>query len=182
MDVRAIMILAAVIGVLAPGVTHAQTIFKCTDGKGGTAFQQTPCDEAARTESVRSFKPEPDTPQRYDQPHPAQAFQFQGDQDRDRSSARQQAPRRPDINPMSADAEMMRRMENLAGTREGRALLRQMTGQPSPRAAVPDPAAGIGLPTRVIDPRTSMPVDGAIKVAPNRIWDPKTGKYYWTTP
>jgi hypothetical protein len=69
-------------------------------------------------------------------------------------------------------------------SREGRAVLRQMSGQqlPRARATARDPNEGIGHPVRVIDPNTSVPIEGAIKVAPNRIWDPKTGEYHWTTP
>lgn len=37
----------------------AQQIYKCSDGKGGTVYQQTQCSSEAQTQGVRSFKTEP---------------------------------------------------------------------------------------------------------------------------
>lgn len=50
----AIILLGAVIGPAA-----GQQIYKCSDGKGGTVYQQTQCASEAQTQGVRSFKAEP---------------------------------------------------------------------------------------------------------------------------
>jgi hypothetical protein len=185
MKLRWLGILIAVVAYASAAQAQAQTIYKCTDGKGGTAFQQSPCEGTSKTESVRSYQRQPDAPHDYGQYEQPENFQFQGEpSDAGRAQPQYQASRQPDINPMSAEAEMRRRMENMSRSREGRALQRQMSGQQLTHApvATPDPNRGIGQPVRIIDPSTSMPIEGAIKVAPNRIWDPKTGEYYWTTP
>ena len=58
---------AIVILALLSAPVSAQQIYKCSNGKGGNTYQQTPCATQAATKGVRSFKREPDSPQGYGQ-------------------------------------------------------------------------------------------------------------------
>lgn len=126
----------------------AQHIYKCAGG----AYSQTPCADGKAPQKVYHYTPEPDSP-----PEPTYYVA-------------QTVAAPPSYQP------------SLAAIRDP-----YKEGLNSPHSHGPakpyspprfrSPADGIGQPANVIDPRTSMPINGAIKVAPNLIWDPTTGQY-----
>lgn len=111
--------------VLAVPDTLAQTLYKCVDEKGMASYQQARCDDASEDAGEIRYERQPDRPHYppVAAKRPAQAPSGQSGQ------AAPVAPVRgspPEINPMSDEAEAQRRLQHLAGTREGRSLLRQL--------------------------------------------------------
>lgn len=187
---------AFIVVVMATTSAQAQTIYKCSDGKGGNTYQQTPCAKTAQTKTVYKYTPEPDAPRDYGQQSGSSPAFNQGQ----RSYPQQQYAPQPQSNgglisnpyapslqdrlrsiasdPAYKGSPSARRAAmNAAMQAEGY----QSAGEYVP-PRVPNPAAGIGQPVQVLDRATMQPIPGAIKVAPNRIWDPNTGQYRETSP
>ena len=165
-------VLFAFSGLLA-ATAHGQTIYKCSNGKGGNTYQQTPCANAAKTKTVYSYTPVPDAPRDYGQ------FDRQP---RGGSYGEEQAWQQPSPG-SQATAGLIRNQGEEDRRREiaeSSYINRRLTKRPI--RTVPDPSEGIGQPTRVLDERTMLERNDMIKVAPNRVWDPRTGKYHNTHP
>lgn len=53
--------------LLVSSAVQAQQIFKCSNGKGGNTYQQTPCAAESHTKAVVNYKPTADAPSSYGQ-------------------------------------------------------------------------------------------------------------------
>ena len=196
MDARKTIIGAlALLSVAAPAA--AQQIYKCSDG----SYQQTPCPTGTQPTAVIRYTPEPDSPPsspiglsfsdgmptpRGSMPAPQGMPQYNAQPSQGSVIRNPHGPSLQDkLRRIASDSaykgspSARRAAMNAALQEAGYQSAGEYQAPPTPRA-MPSPADGIGLPTRVIDPRTSMPVQGAIKVAPNMIWDPNTGQYRQT--
>lgn len=173
----------AIVVLVALGASPAgaQQIYKCADNKGSTTYQQTPCADALATRDVRTFTPEADSPNYY--------------QDQVRQLQRAAAVGGTGASPVSApasrsapsDGGLIRdpyampqttaddpRWDGYFGRKERRRT--ELSQRAAERRT--DPASNIGQPVQVLDPYSGKIKHNQIKVAPNRVWDPETGKYY----
>ena len=166
---------------------ESQQIYKCADGKGGSTYQQTPCADARAIRDVRTFTPEADSPNYY--------------QDQVRQRQLQQAATVGVTSASPARAPVSRSVASDGGLiRDPYAMPQTTTDDPrwdgyfdrkerrraelAQRAAErrADPANNIGQPVQVLDPYSGKIKNNQIKVAPNRMWDPETGEYYNVRP
>ena len=154
-----------------------QQIFKCEDGKGGHAYQQTPCAKPAQTREVRAFTPERDSPNYY------QDYVY----DRQVQDARQAASTRQISQPAGrgGDGGLIRDPYAAPDLGSAPGYFDRKNARRSARAAATtstQPTDNIGQPVDVFDPYSGRINHSQIKVAPNRVWDPKTGRYYDVVP
>lgn len=185
---RSLVFIAA---MLVAATAQGQSIYKCSNGKGGNTYQQTPCEKATETKTVYTYKQVPDAPHDYGQPGQAQSYSYDLQPQQRYVAPRQSggglisnpsAPglqdklRRIASDPAYRGSPSARRAATNAAMQEAGY---QSAGDYRPPA---NPASGIGQPVQVLDRDTMLPIPGAIKVAPNRIWDPNTGQYLETTP
>ena len=131
---------AAAILALVPMLASGQTLYRCKDAKGVNSYQQTPCRTAAQEAGEVRYQ------RKADRPHWTPAIQAQRDyqahleqQQQAEIAAHPSAiappPRRRSsrsTNPMSADAEAIRRMEHPGGFSRGSG-----DAQGTVRAAIP---------------------------------------------
>lgn len=182
---RCIAVLA--IAMATSWAAPAQQIYKCANG----VYSQTPCANNAAPKAVIKYTPEPDHPTQYYSAPSEQSYRFSQAQPQTRWAQGQSSMGAAIStgNGRSAADEIaaLANDPRFKGNRTLRqaaanAILQShgMNGVSYPSAPQTDSSYGIGQPTRVIDQRTGMPINGAIKVAPNRIWDPATGRYYDT--
>lgn len=150
-----VVLVAASLLLASPG--QCQTLYRCKDAKGVSSYQQSPCAAAEQEAGEVAYRAEPDSP--HWTPEIQAARDYAERQAQARAAAAQStyyAPqpqrRRPSINPMSSDAEVMRRMEHMAGSPEGRAMLRSLNGQAAPSGS-PAPTTAPSAPTQLQDQR-----------------------------
>lgn len=174
-----LLTLFAALACAAPAT--GQQIYKCAGG----VYSQTPCAGGKAPQKIYRYTPVPDSPpppSYYAAPAPASAPPVA-------AQPSYQQPAAP-----SGDPHIQEKLRAIAtdsaykGSPSARraamsAALQEAGYAPASQYAPPgmrSPTDGIGQPANVIDPRTSMPINGAIKVAPNLIWDPATGQYIRT--
>lgn len=165
---------------LAATQVEAGTLYKCVGPDGVTVYQQTACASAQKEAAVLSYQREPDAPEvgwaGQQEPEPeTEAGQDELQQYADGNPIQRGTPRRraPSINPMSPEAELMRRAEHRAGTPEGRALNRALYGSSQPTRAPNPPAPPPPAQTTVTDQhgnRYQQPAGSAF------VTDEKTGR------
>lgn len=179
--IRRVAIVLALALVVPP--LDAQQIYKCADGKGGSTYQQTPCDDARATREVRTFTPEADSPNYYqDQVRQRQLQQAAAVGATSASPVRAPVPRSA-----ASDGGLIRdpyampqttaddpRWDGYFDRKERRRD--ELAQRAAERRA--DPASNIGQPVQVLDPYSGKIKHNQVKVAPNRVWDPETGEYY----
>lgn len=137
--------LIALAFTLAAAQAEAGTLYKCVGPDGVTVYQQTACASAQKEAAVLSYQREPDAPDvgwaGQQQPEPESGQDdLQAYADANTIQRGTPRPRSPSINPMSAEAEQLRRAEHRAATPEGRALNRALYGSSQPSRA-PNPPA-----------------------------------------
>ena len=142
-----VVVVAAVCATPVPG----QTLYRCKDAEGISSYQQTPCPKAVEDAGTVPYTPQPDSPHWQEAPERGALPDEQRHAAEQTISPQPSTGRRPaSISPMSDDAEQMRRLEHMARTPEGRAMLRATRGEPSPaerRAAARPPQE----PSQVFD-------------------------------
>lgn len=131
---------------LCSGLAHGQSLYKCKNAQGTSAYQQTPCSTNAQDAGRVSYQREPDSPHWSPDEHDArQASERQARADQVQSLGGRSVPsvrngrRGFSTDPASQDAEERRRFEHLAGSREGRAQLRAMNQLPPLPTPPPSP-------------------------------------------
>ncbi len=177
----------ALVLAFAVSPADAQQIYKCADGKGGSTYQQTPCADAGATRDVRTFTPEADSPNYYQD----QVRQRQLQQAATVGAASASPVRAPASRSAASDGGLIRdpyampqttaddpRWDGYFDRKERRRA--ESAQRAAERRA--DPANNIGQPVQVLDPYSGKVKHNQIKVAPNRVWDPETGEYYDVNP
>ncbi len=175
---------------------QAEQIYKCSDGKGGTSYQQIPCANLADTKQVYRYIRPAERPRNYNHNQDYSQYQGQASPTQYQSTPEYQQrgsqgsiisnPSGPSMQDKLAQIARDPRFKGSPSARHAAmsAAMQEAGMQPLapyqpayPTSRTSNPSDGVGLPANVIDQRTGMPINGAIKVAPNRIWDPSTGQY-----
>lgn len=134
---------------LASSLASGQKLYRCKDEQGNSSYQQAPCPKAEQEAGELRYQRQPDRPHwslaNHEAEQAREAYErqqahvleseIQGQRPHSASSPDRRG--RQYLNPASQEAEERRRLEHLAGSREGRAMLRAMSGQPSPAATAP---------------------------------------------
>ena len=140
------LMIAGTVLFLCSGVAHGQSLYKCRNANGTSAYQQTPCATVAQDAGRVRYQREADSPHWSAEEHDerqSREQQARNDQKANQRGVMQAArsggnePRRFSTDPASDDAEERRRFEHMAGSREGRAQLRAMNKLPPLPAARP---------------------------------------------